>query len=121
MTGCKARIDCGFKRIWGVHDLNFGLRLPGELKWALRDEWVAGRQTHQRERSEDADLVRRGHLCANCLVKKELQLDEATLYTCLQILSVAVFEKTEISSALHPDRSQPESRAAPNQLILFDF
>ena len=33
------------------------------------------------------------------IVKKELQLD-ASLYTCLQILSVSVFEKTEISRAL---------------------
>ena len=30
------------------------------------------------------------------IVKKELKLD-ASLYTCLQILSVSVFEKTEIS------------------------
>ena len=36
------------------------------------------------------------------IVKKELQLD-ASLYTCLQILSVSVFEKTEISCALQPD------------------
>ncbi|HEV7376307.1 MAG TPA: IS4 family transposase [Pyrinomonadaceae bacterium] len=54
------------------------------------------------------------------IVKKELQL-EASLYTCLQILSVSVFEKTEISLALQPDRSQPEPSAASNQLILFDF
>ena len=33
------------------------------------------------------------------IVKKELQLD-ASLYTCLQILSVSVFEKTEVSCAL---------------------
>lgn len=54
------------------------------------------------------------------IVKKELQL-EASLYTCLQILSVSVFEKTEISLALQPDRSQPEPSATSNQLILFDF
>ena len=30
------------------------------------------------------------------IVKKELKL-EASLYTCLQILSVSIFEKTEIS------------------------
>jgi hypothetical protein len=40
------------------------------------------------------------------IVKKELQLD-ASLYTCLQILSVSVFEKTEVSCALQPDRPQP--------------
>jgi transposase len=54
------------------------------------------------------------------IVKKELHLD-ASLYTCLQILSVSVFEKTEVSCALQPDRSQPEPPVAPNQLILFDF
>jgi len=54
------------------------------------------------------------------IIKKELQL-EASLYTCLQILSVSVFEKTEISWALQPDRSQREVDIASNQLILFDF
>jgi hypothetical protein len=49
------------------------------------------------------------------IVKKELQV-ESSLYTCLQILSVSVFEKTEISSALQPDRSQSESSTASNQL-----
>jgi hypothetical protein len=36
------------------------------------------------------------HLCADRIVKKELKLD-ASLYTCLQILSVSIFEKIEIS------------------------
>jgi transposase len=54
------------------------------------------------------------------IVKKELHLD-ASLYTCLQILSVSVFEKAEASCALQPDRSQPEPPMAANQLILFDF
>ncbi len=54
------------------------------------------------------------------IVKKELQLD-ASLYTCLQILSVSIFEKTEILCALQPDRSQREIATPANQLILFDF
>ena len=54
------------------------------------------------------------------IVKKELHLD-ASLYTCLQILSVSVFEKTELSCALQPDRLQTELSIAANQLILFDF
>jgi len=54
------------------------------------------------------------------IVKKELQLN-ASLYTCLQILSVSIFEKTEISCALQPDRSQREIVTPANQLILFDF
>ena len=54
------------------------------------------------------------------IVKKELHLD-ASLYTCLQILSVSVFEKTEVTCALQPDRSTPEPPDPANQLILFDF
>ena len=54
------------------------------------------------------------------IVKKELQLD-ASLYTCLQILSVSVFEKTQISCALQPDASQTDLPDAANQLNLFDF
>jgi uncharacterized protein DUF4372/DDE family transposase len=54
------------------------------------------------------------------IVKKELQLD-ASLYTCLQILSVSVFEKTELSCALQPDQSQIETTNNANQLILFTF
>ena len=54
------------------------------------------------------------------IVKKELQLD-ASLYTCLQILSVSVFEKTELSCALQPDQSQIDPTNDVNQLILFNF
>jgi len=54
------------------------------------------------------------------IVKKELQLN-ASLYTCLQILSVSIFEKTELSCALQLDRSQREVVTNANQLILFDF
>jgi len=54
------------------------------------------------------------------IIKKELQLD-ASLYTCLQILSVSVFEKTELSCALQTDRSQTDPPVADNQLNLFAF
>lgn len=54
------------------------------------------------------------------IVKKELQLD-ASLYTCLQILSVSVFEKTEVSCALQPDASQIDPLDTANQLNLFEF
>ena len=54
------------------------------------------------------------------IVKKELHLD-ASLYTCLQILSVSIFEKTQLSCALQPDRSQITPPPIANQLILFDF
>jgi len=54
------------------------------------------------------------------IVKKELQLD-ASLYTLLQILSVSIFEKTEISCALRLDPPAPESPLGANQLHLFNF
>ena len=53
------------------------------------------------------------------IVKKELQLD-ASLYTLLQILSVSVFEKTELSCALRLDALVPETATGVNQLSLFD-
>jgi hypothetical protein len=54
------------------------------------------------------------------IVKKELQI-EASLYTLLQILSVSVFEKTELSCAFQPDRVSPEMLIDDNQLNLFGF
>lgn len=52
------------------------------------------------------------------IVKKELQLD-ASFYTVLQIFSVSVFEKTELSCALRLDTTLPESAASYDQLRLF--
>ena len=54
------------------------------------------------------------------IVKKELHLD-ASLYTLLQILSVSVFEKTEISRALQLDPPGPETPLGANQLSLFNI
>ena len=54
------------------------------------------------------------------IVKKELHLD-ASLYTLLQILSVSVFEKTQISYALQPDAYTSEISHDANQLNLFTF
>jgi len=54
------------------------------------------------------------------IVKKELHLD-ASMYTCLQILSVSVFEKTELSCALRPDTLQTQTSDCANQLSLFNF
>jgi hypothetical protein len=54
------------------------------------------------------------------IVKKELKLD-ASLYTCLQILSVSIFEKTEISCALQPYLHRADQHAFANQLNLFDI
>jgi IS4 transposase len=54
------------------------------------------------------------------IVKKELHLD-ASLYTLLQILSVSVFEKTQISCALQPDADTLKISPDANQLNLFTF
>jgi hypothetical protein len=52
------------------------------------------------------------------IIKKELQLN-ASLYTCLQILSVCIFEKTELSYALQPNDYTMKIQDNANQLILF--
>ncbi len=52
------------------------------------------------------------------IVKKELQID-ATLYTLLQILSVSVFEKTELSSAFQGSALTTNNPEFANQLNLF--
>lgn len=54
------------------------------------------------------------------IVKKELQLP-ASLYTLLQILSVSLFEKTQLSSALQANGTLELDNDNANQLILFDF
>ena len=54
------------------------------------------------------------------IVKKELHLD-ASRYTCLQILSVSIFEKTEISCALQPDVTRTIAPPIDNQLTLLEF
>ena len=54
------------------------------------------------------------------IVKKQLNLD-ASLYTCLQILSVSIFEKTEISCALQHPFLLSDPACYPNQLILFEI
>jgi hypothetical protein len=54
------------------------------------------------------------------IVKKELHLP-VSLYHCLQILSVSIFEKTPLSCALQADRSSADSPDTVNQLILLDI
>ena len=54
------------------------------------------------------------------IVKKELHLD-ASLYTCLQILSVSVFEKIEVSCALRAERLLDEFTLNSKQMRLFNF
>ena len=52
------------------------------------------------------------------IVKRELQID-ASLYTLLQILSVSVFEKTELSCAFQGGENLFETPDSANQLNLF--
>ena len=52
------------------------------------------------------------------IVRKRLQL-EVNLYQILQILSVALFEKTPILQALQPSDSPEDLRDYSNQLNLF--
>jgi hypothetical protein len=54
------------------------------------------------------------------IIKKELRLD-ASLYTYLQILSVSIFEKTQISCALQQTILNPHLHCHTNQLILLDI
>ena len=54
------------------------------------------------------------------IVKKVLQLD-ASLYSLLQILSVSVFEKTQLSQAFAGSGQFQDQTDFSNQLNLFDF
>jgi len=53
------------------------------------------------------------------IIKKRLRLDELSLYTILQILSVSLFEKMPMLSALQPPSCPEEELAVCNQLNLF--
>ena len=54
------------------------------------------------------------------LVKQELKLN-SSLYTLLQILSVSIFEKIDISAALQPTVNKTIEVTPLEQLSLFDF
>jgi hypothetical protein len=54
------------------------------------------------------------------IAKKELQIN-ASLYTCLQILSVSLFEKTQLSCALQTDDPRIRTNDDATQLLLFNF
>jgi hypothetical protein len=54
------------------------------------------------------------------IVKKRLRI-ERDLYTILQILSVTLFEKTQLEQALSEAVSPMSEEQSRNQLLLFDF
>jgi hypothetical protein len=53
------------------------------------------------------------------IIKKRLRLDDLSLYTILQILSVSLFEKKPILSALRPPPGPEPDNPSCNQLKLF--
>lgn len=54
------------------------------------------------------------------IVKKELRL-ERSLYEILQVLSIALFEKTPLNQALADEKPPFSEPGSPNQLSLFDL
>jgi IS4 transposase len=54
------------------------------------------------------------------IIRKELKIN-TSLYTILHILSVSVFEKSEISWAFQPDRQIGDNEDDPKQLNLLGF
>lgn len=55
------------------------------------------------------------------ILKKRLHLDDLSLYTILQILSVSLFEKKPLLQALRPPRCLEEEKHLRKQLELFSF
>jgi hypothetical protein len=72
------------------------------------------------ERGEDANLDRGVGYVLVAIVRKRLKL-EASLYTLMQVLSVAIFKKMQIESAFFADTYSSEDGIENNQLHLFNF
>jgi hypothetical protein len=89
-------------------------------------KWIKQHLRIKRFLGTSENAVKTQIWCAVCtyvliaIVKKELQLT-ASLYTLLQILSVSVFEKTQISCALQPNAHTMDTPVSANQLNLFTF
>jgi hypothetical protein len=54
------------------------------------------------------------------IIKKQLGL-EASLYTLMQVISVSIFERMPIQTALSSEMSQCDTATENNQLNLFGF
>ena len=86
------------------------------------DQAASSHQTflrHLRERRQEPDLGRRFDLCAHRIIKKRLNLD-VSLLTLLQILSVTIFEKIELTQAVTNSAFDENQSMFYNQLNLFD-
>jgi len=55
------------------------------------------------------------------ILKKRLHLNDLSLYTILQVLSVSLFEKKPILQALKPPHSMEEEKHLRKQLELFRY
>jgi hypothetical protein len=55
------------------------------------------------------------------IVKKKLRLDDVSLYTILQILSVTLFEKEPLFQILTDSRYRNIAQPYSNQLKLFEY
>ena len=55
------------------------------------------------------------------IVKKQMRLDDLSLYTILQILSVTLFEKTPLIQVLEDSKYNIIAQGHFNQLNLFDY
>ena len=76
---------------------------------------------HQRERGEDSGVTRRRHLRPHRHRQEGASQLDASLYKCLQILSVSVVEKTQPSCALQADSFRLEPPTDSNHSISLTF
>ncbi len=89
-------------------------------------KWIKQHLRIRRFMGESENAVKTQIWCAVAsyvliaILKKELRLD-ASLFNCLQILSVSVFEKTTLRCALQPDPYRTPTPDSANQLNLFDY
>ena len=55
------------------------------------------------------------------IVKKRMKLDDMSIYTILQILSVTLFEKTPLFQVLNASKYMNTTQPEDTQLKLFDY
>jgi hypothetical protein len=75
---------------------------------------------HKRKRGEDANLMRRFHLRADCHRQKGAPPQCLSLHFITDMVSL-IFEKPIISYALQPDTTRTIAPLTNNQMILFYF
>ena len=89
-------------------------------------KWIKQHLRIKRFMGESENAVKTQIWCAVAsyvliaIIKKELRID-ASLFNCLQILSVSIFEKTTLRCALQPDHCRIPTPDLANQLNLFDY